>query len=339
VSAVESVPHGWRHVICRTCYAERQPGREPVALKPEFCEDERCCFCGEPTREGVYLRAPPEEPAFCEGRALYRDREQHLAWCKERAIRYLEPDRGSVAEAAASFMSDLSKHPGTRQHPALVEVGDLLVDGADGETIRRFIEGVKVETGEPMGKAEKKVEPKPKLDLTRREDVVQFVTSLQKWLRRDFQRDGEIRPAAIVFITDDSDIGKPLGEVRTLHVVLMQLTCAQEKDAYSQFVGEIAQRGRAIGVLMVLEFWVVRGATREDAKRAGWKSLEDAPGRTECVHMSLEHLALEPGSHIWMADIERSETVSRGKLGEFVYAKPTHTDGRFSHLLDRERFQ
>lgn len=38
-------------------------------------------------------------------------REQHLAWCKERALAYV--DRGDLVNALASFTSDMSKHPET----------------------------------------------------------------------------------------------------------------------------------------------------------------------------------------------------------------------------------
>ena len=38
-------------------------------------------------------------------------RAQHLAWCKERALAYV--DRGDVSDAFDSFCSDVSKHPDT----------------------------------------------------------------------------------------------------------------------------------------------------------------------------------------------------------------------------------
>jgi hypothetical protein len=39
---------------------------------------------------------------------MVRDREEHLEWCKKRALEYL--DRGEVANAIASMGSDLRKH-------------------------------------------------------------------------------------------------------------------------------------------------------------------------------------------------------------------------------------
>ena len=43
-----------------------------------------------------------------------RTRDEHLTWCKQRALEYESP-----ADAWGSFVSDMGKHEGTRQHPAL----------------------------------------------------------------------------------------------------------------------------------------------------------------------------------------------------------------------------
>jgi hypothetical protein len=68
-------------------------------------------------------------------------RGEHLAWCKERALKYA--DRGDVPGAVASMRSDMGKHPDTSSHRAL----DLMVMLApSGEferpgELRKFIEG------------------------------------------------------------------------------------------------------------------------------------------------------------------------------------------------------
>ena len=41
-------------------------------------------------------------------------RNEHLAWCKERALKYL--DAGDVRQGFTPMLSDLSKHEGTRDH-------------------------------------------------------------------------------------------------------------------------------------------------------------------------------------------------------------------------------
>ena len=38
-------------------------------------------------------------------------REEHLVWCKKRALEYI--DRGQVNEGLTSMMSDMAKHPET----------------------------------------------------------------------------------------------------------------------------------------------------------------------------------------------------------------------------------
>lgn len=39
-------------------------------------------------------------------------RQEHLDWCKKRALEYL--DAGDCQQAFASFLSDVTKHPETR---------------------------------------------------------------------------------------------------------------------------------------------------------------------------------------------------------------------------------
>ena len=67
--------------------------------------------------------------------------KDHLAWCKQRALEYV--DRGDLAAAFASFASDMKKHPGTENHPAL-GLGVMLMFGGHLRTadqMREHIEG------------------------------------------------------------------------------------------------------------------------------------------------------------------------------------------------------
>jgi len=68
-------------------------------------------------------------------------REDHLKWCKSRALEIL--DTGDIPGAWASFASDMGKHPLTEDHSALMLGHMLLLSGhnnTDGE-MRLFIEG------------------------------------------------------------------------------------------------------------------------------------------------------------------------------------------------------
>lgn len=68
-------------------------------------------------------------------------RSQHIAWCKRRALEYV--DLGQFNDAFASMASDLGKHPETREHAA-IELGMMLLMGGHLATeadMRRFIEG------------------------------------------------------------------------------------------------------------------------------------------------------------------------------------------------------
>lgn len=69
-------------------------------------------------------------------------RAEHVAWCKERALEYV--DLGMLSEALSSLFSDLRKHPATADHAA-VELGTMLAVTGHMTTaaeVREFIEGV-----------------------------------------------------------------------------------------------------------------------------------------------------------------------------------------------------
>lgn len=68
-------------------------------------------------------------------------RAEHLAWCKERALAYVEA--GDTQQAYASLASDLGKHEETIGHPA-IQFGFLQLMGGLLDTpakMRDFIEG------------------------------------------------------------------------------------------------------------------------------------------------------------------------------------------------------
>ena len=67
--------------------------------------------------------------------------EEHVAWCKQRALEYVE--KGDLNEAFASMASDLGKHPGTVNH-AGIQLGLLLLVGGhlgSASEMQKFIEG------------------------------------------------------------------------------------------------------------------------------------------------------------------------------------------------------
>ncbi len=68
-------------------------------------------------------------------------RSDHLAWCKERALQYL--NKGDLSGAFASMTSDLGKHPKTEGHSA-ISLGMMMLMGGHLDTpekMRKFIEG------------------------------------------------------------------------------------------------------------------------------------------------------------------------------------------------------
>lgn len=68
-------------------------------------------------------------------------RAEHLAWCKQRALEYI--DHGDIPGAYASMTSDLNKHDETRGHVA-IELGAMLLFSGNlssASQMRDFITG------------------------------------------------------------------------------------------------------------------------------------------------------------------------------------------------------
>lgn len=66
--------------------------------------------------------------------------DEHLAWCKQRALQYL--DEHNVRDAICSMMSDLNKHEETKkQSQSILALGILIATQNDEIEARRWIEG------------------------------------------------------------------------------------------------------------------------------------------------------------------------------------------------------
>jgi hypothetical protein len=66
-------------------------------------------------------------------------RKAYLATCKAEAMTYVE--RGELAEAVASMISDLSKRRDTKPHLALIQLAMMYLADMDKGGIKRWIEG------------------------------------------------------------------------------------------------------------------------------------------------------------------------------------------------------
>lgn len=68
-------------------------------------------------------------------------RQEHLDWCKKRALEYVE--NGDVQQAVASMLSDLEKHSETAGH-AGSQIGVMLLLGGflnGSEKVKDWITG------------------------------------------------------------------------------------------------------------------------------------------------------------------------------------------------------
>lgn len=68
-------------------------------------------------------------------------RSEHLEWCKQRALAYL--DAGNSKEAFASMLSDMRKHPETADNLGLAFGVQLRITGnmSSSHDVRKWIDG------------------------------------------------------------------------------------------------------------------------------------------------------------------------------------------------------
>jgi hypothetical protein len=68
------------------------------------------------------------------------NRKEHLDWCKERALEYVE--RNDIPNAFGSFICDMKKHEETADHIALDMGMGLVMNGflSTSSEMKKFIE-------------------------------------------------------------------------------------------------------------------------------------------------------------------------------------------------------
>ena len=56
----------WTHPICMKCWRQKEEGRTPQRYVNDDLE--HCCFCGDVTQDGIYVRHDPTDPNLrCRG--------------------------------------------------------------------------------------------------------------------------------------------------------------------------------------------------------------------------------------------------------------------------------
>jgi hypothetical protein len=66
-------------------------------------------------------------------------REEHVEWCKARAMEYY--NQGDMQNAVTSMASDMNKREDTRVAHVLIMLGMLHLTNHDDREIKRWIEG------------------------------------------------------------------------------------------------------------------------------------------------------------------------------------------------------
>ena len=66
-------------------------------------------------------------------------RAEHVQWCKDRAMEYL--DHGDLAGAVTSMTSDMSKRDDCNMSQVLLPLGMMYVINHDFDGVKRWVEG------------------------------------------------------------------------------------------------------------------------------------------------------------------------------------------------------
>jgi len=61
---INGVSYSWTQPVCDPCYLSAEPERIPVRIHETMRSNERCCFCGDDTRSGIYYRVDPRECGY-----------------------------------------------------------------------------------------------------------------------------------------------------------------------------------------------------------------------------------------------------------------------------------
>lgn len=51
--------NNWTHAICALCWNKQNPDKPIKTELYTSGEQDTCCFCGEATRSGIYVRGDP----------------------------------------------------------------------------------------------------------------------------------------------------------------------------------------------------------------------------------------------------------------------------------------
>ena len=70
---------------------------------------------------------------------MIMNRQEHLQWCKDRALEYVK--QNDLNNAFASFQSDMTKHPETDGHMAL-ELGTMLLISGNLSTAEQMTDWI-----------------------------------------------------------------------------------------------------------------------------------------------------------------------------------------------------
>ncbi len=103
----------WKHLMCAACWNERRDKYASVytlAVEGANSEGESCCWCGNNTTSGIWLREDPEKMSChhctfenCDALANVRIQEvrictKHIQWAMELAFKPVKEAMKTIGE-------------------------------------------------------------------------------------------------------------------------------------------------------------------------------------------------------------------------------------------------
>jgi hypothetical protein len=160
----------------------------------------------------------------------------------------------------------------------------------------------------------------------------EFVIEIMGLVRDNYKKDGFLQPVCFIGVQINPIDGKPLDSVDVVVISPAQLGISMADSSgtqrFTDCIRKISTACKAVMVVTAIEAWALTIQDEEVLKNRKHRSLEHAPGRTECIQIMMEHHRLGSKTKFWVASITRDEE-GRGILSEFEGKISDKAEGRF----------
>ena len=182
-------------------------------------------------------------------------------------------------------------------------------------------------------------EKDPAANLSQEAAFERLVDDIQRRCRDLFDRDGCVQPIVFVVATRDAETGETLDPPQLAVANAVEfMDDSRGKDQFSRFMGWLAEKTRAIGIVFVSESWALIGhEAAKDYDFEKGETIEKHPKRTEVIVVSSDYVKWK-NERLAHARITR-DAAGKGTGSPFETLDLAATmEGRFAGMLHKERF-